>query len=68
MDKRVEKWVNERDIDELCKYFKCDDICSHGVIGDPNGPIFPLCSDGDLELFLDEKSLIKAIENGDEEI
>lgn len=68
MDGRVEKWVSEHDGDELCKYCKHDDVCSHGVSGGPNGPIFPLCSDGDLELFLDETSLITAIENGGEEV
>lgn len=68
MDGRVEKWVNEHDGDELCKYCRYDDVCLHGVSGGPNGPIFPLCYDGDLELLLDEMSLIEAIENGDEEV
>lgn len=68
MDGRVEKWVNEHDGDELCKYCRYGYVCSHGVSGGPNAPIFPLCYDGDLKLFLDEMSLIEAIENGDEEV
>ena len=68
MDGRVEKWVNEHDGDELCKYCRYDDVCSHGVSGGPNGPIFAVCYGGDLELFLDEMALIEAIENGDEEV
>lgn len=68
MDGRVEKWVNEHDGDELCKYCRHDDVCSHGVSGGPNGPIFPPCADGDLDMWLDENVLIEAIENGDEEI
>ena len=33
-----------------------------------NGPIFPPCTEEDLDIWLDENALIEAIENGDEEI
>ena len=68
MDERVIKWANEHDGDEWCNYCRYSDECDGGVKGSPNGPIFPPCADGDLDMWLDENVLIEAIENGDEEI
>lgn len=64
MDERVIKWADEHD--RWCNYCKYSYECSGGVSGSPNGPTYPPCADGDLDMFLDEDELIEAIENGEE--
>lgn len=47
-NEKIQKWVDEHDCDDYCKY--CGRMCEgNGVIGSPNGPIFPPCADWDSE-------------------
>ena len=47
-NEKIQKWVDEHDCDDYCKYCGC--MCEgNGVIGSPNGPIFPPCADWDDE-------------------
>ena len=47
-NEKIQKWVDEHDCDDYCKYCGC--MCEgNGVIGSPNGPIFPPCADWDSE-------------------
>lgn len=59
--KSVEVIMESLDGDELCKYCKYNIDCNGGVIGAPNGPIYPPCADGldesdfDLDSYLGDK-------------
>ena len=51
MDERLKRWLEEQD--DYCPYCKYNDLCGGGVTGSPNGPIYPPCSDRELEEFID---------------
>ena len=60
-----EAWekLSQLDGDELCRYCKYELDCSGGVSGGPNGPIYPPCSDGDIESVIDIDDYIASLED-----
>lgn len=47
---------------QLCSVCRYDDCCNHGVVGGPNGPIFPPCCDKDIRDLLYEDDAIEQAE------
>ena len=63
MDERVMKWAEEHEGYERCHYCRFSDGCNVGVGGGQNGPIYPPCADGELEMCLDENAILEVLES-----
>lgn len=65
--KQIEELMDELEGEEMCKYCLYNDDCPRGVVGGPNGPIYPPCSDGlkvddfDYEAYLADKEDICSV-------
>lgn len=63
----VKEIIDSLDGEELCGYCQHSfDGCKGRVIGSPNGPIFPPCSDGFKEEWFDLESYLE--DHEDEEV
>lgn len=56
-EKMVDIVINHGMLCDVCMYL--DPGCSGGVLGGPNGPIYPPCADDDSQSFVDENLLRK---------
>ena len=63
MKDRVEQWIQDHDGDDYCKYCIYHDDCPGGVIGGPNGPIYPPCADISVSELLDTDAILMDLEN-----
>lgn len=64
MDEKIEKWLDEHDGEDLCKYCFANRGCAHGVACYGGEPVFPKCADSDVEDYLDLERLEQDIEEG----
>lgn len=59
-NEKIKKWIEEH---EGVDYCKCNDECGgSGVVGGPDGPIYPPCVDTDIEELLDTEALLEDME------
>lgn len=61
-NEKIQKWIEEHEND-YCEYCKYNDECGGGVRGGPNGLMYPLCVDKDIEDLLDIDLLLEDIES-----
>lgn len=61
-NEKLQKWLQEHDGEDYCKYCTYDLDCPHGVTGSPSGPSYLPCSDGDIIGLLDTERILADLE------
>lgn len=64
--KSAREIIDSLDGEDLCKYCSYSSDCDGGVIGGPNGPIYPPCADGLDEDDFDLEAYLADMEDADE--
>lgn len=62
---RIDKWIEEHDGEDYCRYCILNDECPHGMACYGGPPIEPPCCNG-LENLLYTESILEDLENGKE--
>jgi len=54
---------NELDAEEMCDFCRYSMHCGKGVVGSPNGPVYPPCSDKSPDDWFDFECFAESLKN-----
>lgn len=63
-EKLFKEWIESHEGEEYCSYCIACDECNGGVVGGPDGPIYPPRCDTDIEKLIDTYALLVDINRG----